>query len=220
MKIRSPTASRRAQCLAVRFEERFLAAVLLGEEALDLLGIEVQQRRQRTQIDDVLEQLPLANVAVGLVADRRQRYAECYDVVAELRRRQRLRRVVEQVPARLDLGDVLVPRLRIHRDHQVHAAAASPPSRFDDAHLVPRRQALDVRRKDVARRHRDTHPQDCPREEAVCGRRARAVDVRELDDEVVDANKGIHTVVHRTLSIAPSVAQGPERLISPLGGSD
>ena len=83
MKIRSPTASRRAtgqadrarevrerviasevQRLAVRFEQRFLAAVLLGEEALDLVGIDVEQRGQRAEIDDVLEQLPLPDVAV------------------------------------------------------------------------------------------------------------------------------------------------------------
>ena len=50
--------------LAVRFEQRFLAAVLLGEEALDHVGLDVEQRGQRAEIDDVLEQLPLPDVAV------------------------------------------------------------------------------------------------------------------------------------------------------------
>ena len=47
---------------------------------------------------------------VALVADRGQRHADHGDVVAELRRRHRPRRVVEEVAARLDLGDVLRPR--------------------------------------------------------------------------------------------------------------
>ena len=106
---------------------------------------------ERADIDDVLEQLALARVGVVVVADRGQRHADDVDVVAELRRRQRLGRIVEQVAAGLDLGDVLVPGLRVHRDHQVDAAAPAEIAGLDDAHLVPGRQALDVGREDVAR---------------------------------------------------------------------
>jgi hypothetical protein len=172
---------------AVWLEKRVLAAVLLGEQALDLAGIDVEERRQRAEIDDVLEELSLARVGVLRVAQLGQRHAERGDVGAELRRRQRPRRIVEQVAAGVDLGDVLVPGLRVHRDGEVDAAAAPAPSRFGDANLVPRRQALDVGRKDVARGDRNAHAQDRACEEAVCGSRARSVDVGELDDEVVDA---------------------------------
>src|SRR6185369_8892606 len=57
--------------LAVRLEQRFLAAVLLGEQTLDLAGVDVEQRRQRAEVDDVLEQLALPRIRVVGVADRR-----------------------------------------------------------------------------------------------------------------------------------------------------
>ena len=121
------------------------------------------------------------------VADLGQRHADDRDVGAEFRRRQRPGVVVEQVAARLDLGDVLVPGLRVHRHHQVDAAARAEMALLGDPHLVPGRQALDVGRKDVARRDGDAHAQDrLARTARVGAGRAGAVDVGELDDEVVD----------------------------------
>ncbi len=115
---------------------------------------------ERADVDDVLEQLALARVAVGGVADLGERHADDVDVVAELRRRQRLGAVVEQVAAGLDLLHVGVPGLRVHRHHQVDAAAPPEPAVLVDAHLVPGRQALDVGREDVARADRHAHAQD------------------------------------------------------------
>src|SRR5258705_181900 len=105
-------------------------------------------------------------------------------VLAEFRRRQWLGRVVEQIAAGLDRGDVLVPGLRVHRHHEVDAAARREMAVARDAHLVPGRQALDVGREDVARAHRDAHAQHGAREQLVGARRAGAVDVGEADDEV------------------------------------
>src|SRR3546814_13836506 len=51
--------------------------------------------------------------------------------------------------------------------------------------FVPGRQALDVGREDVARADRHAHAQDGLGEQLVGRRRARTVDVGELDDEVV-----------------------------------
>ena len=59
-------------------------------------------------------------------------------------------------------------------------------ARFADPHLEPGRQALDVRGKDVARAHRDSHAQDRLGEQRIGARRARPVDVGEFDDEIVD----------------------------------
>ena len=154
---------------------------------LDRLDVHVEQRRQRAEIDDVLEQLALARIAVGRIGDRGQRHADHGDVLAELRRRHRLGGIVEQVAAGLDRGDVLVPGLRVHRDHHVDATARAEMAVLGDAHLVPGRQALDVGREDVARRHRHAHAQDGAREQLVRARRAGAVDVGEADDEVVYA---------------------------------
>ena len=139
------------QRLHVRLQQRFLALVLLGEELLDLRRVDLEQRGERADVDDVLEELALARIAVGRVADLGERHADHVHVVAELRFRQRLRAVVEEIAAGLDLLQVAVPGLRVHRDHEVDAAAPAAVAGLVDAHLVPGRQALDVRREDVAR---------------------------------------------------------------------
>ena len=61
----------RLQRLDVGIEQLLLALELLAEQPLDLLGVDVEQHRQRADIDDVLEQLALAGVGVGGVGDGR-----------------------------------------------------------------------------------------------------------------------------------------------------
>ena len=173
--------------MQIGLDQRVLAAELLADQLFDRRHVHVEERRQHAEIDDVLEQLALAHVVVGAVADLGQRRADHVDVVAKLRLRHRLCRIVEQVSAGLDLGDVLGPGLRVHRDHHVDAAAPAQMAVVVDPHLEPGRQALDVRRKDVARTYRDAHPQHRFGEQRVGARRAGAVDVGEFDDEVVDA---------------------------------
>ena len=168
-------------------DQGVLAAELLADQLFDRRHVHVQERRQGAQIDDVLEQLALAGVVVFAVGDRGQRRADDGDVVAKLRRRHRLGRVIKQIAAGLDLGEVLVPGLRVHRHHHVDPAAAAEMALFADPHLEPGRQALDVRRKDVARARRDPHAQDRLGEQRVGAGRARSVDIGEFDDEVVDA---------------------------------
>ena len=175
------------QRVLVGVDQLLLALELLADQLLDLGHVHVEQRRQRADIDDVLEQLALARIGVFAIADRGERHADHGDVVAELRLRHRLGRIVEQIAAGLDLGDVLVPGLRVHRDHQVGAAARAEMAGLGDAHLVPGRQALDVGREDVARRDRNAHAQHRAGEQLVGARRAGAVDVGEPDDEVVYA---------------------------------
>src|SRR3569623_298635 len=55
-----------------------------------------------------------------------------------------------------------------------------------DAHFIPGWQALNIRWEDVARRDRHPHPQNGTGEHLIGGGRARAVDIGELDDEVVN----------------------------------
>ena len=177
-----------SQRLDVGVDELFLALVLLAEQLLDRVLVDVEQDREHTEIDDVLEQLALAGVGVGGVADRRQWRADDIDVVSKGRRRHRLGRIVEQIAAGRDLLDVLCPGLRVHRDHHVDAAAASEIALLGDADLVPGRQALDIRREDVARADGYTHAQDRSREQFIGRRRPGAVDVGELDDEIVNGS--------------------------------
>ena len=100
------------------------------------------------QADDVLEQLPLPRIGVRLVGHLGQRHTDDLDVGAEFLRRHRLGVVVEQIAARLDRRRRPDPR----------SAGSSPPSGrrrrrarqmagLGNAHLVPGRQALDIRRE-------------------------------------------------------------------------
>ena len=73
----------------VRLQQRLLALVLLGEQLLDDFGVDLDQRGQRADVNDVLEQLALARIAVGGVADFSQRHADWRHVFAEFRFRQR-----------------------------------------------------------------------------------------------------------------------------------
>ena len=175
------------QRMDVRGQELFLALVLLADQLLDDLRIHLEQGAHRAEIDDVLEQLALARIGIGRVGDRGQRHADHGDIGAEFRRRHRLGRIVEQIAAGLDRGDVLVPGLRVHRHHHVDAAAGAEMTVLGHPHLVPGRQALDVGREHVARRHRHAVAQDRAREHLVGAGRTRAVDVGEADDEVVYA---------------------------------
>ncbi len=173
------------QGLVVGRDELVLAAELLRDETLHLGDLDSEQGCERAHVDDVLEQLPLPRIGVSLVANGRERHADHVDVASESRRRHRPGRIVEQVASRLDLVDVAVPGLRVHRDHEVDAAPASPVARLRDPDLEPGRKALNVGRKDVPRGDRHAHPQERAGEQPVGARRTRAVDVGELDDEVV-----------------------------------
>ena len=175
------------QRVLVGVEQLLLALELLGDELLHFADIHVEQRRQRADIDDVLEQLALARVAVFAIADGGERHADDGDVVAEFRLRHRLGRIVEQIAARLDAGHVVVPGLRVHRHHEVGAAAGAEMAGLGNPHLVPGRQALDVGGENVARRHRNAHAQHRAGEQLVGARRAGTVDVGKPDDEVVYA---------------------------------
>jgi hypothetical protein len=175
------------QRMLVGVEQLLLALELLADQPLHLGDVHVEQRGQRADIDDVLEQLALARVFVFAIADGGQRHADDGDVVAESRLRHRLGGIVEQVAAGLDAGDVLVPGLRIHRHHEVGAAARAEMAGLRNAHLVPGRQTLDVGRENVARRHRDAHAQHRAGEQFVGAGGAGTVDVGKPDDEVVYA---------------------------------
>ena len=149
MKMRSPTASARLhaqaerarqmrarvvaaqlQRLEVGLEQLLLALVLLADQRRRSPRASMSSSaRQRADVDDVLEQLALARVGVGGVADLGQRHADDVMSSRNFDGGSGLVLVVEEVAARLDLGDVLVPGLRVHRHHQVDAAAPAAASR-------------------------------------------------------------------------------------------
>ena len=168
-------------------DQFFFGFELLADELLDDLDVHLEQRGERAEIDDILEQLALARIGVFAIADLGQWHADHGHVLAESRLGHRLGGIIEQVSARFDARHVLVPGLRVHRHHEIGAAARAEMARLRDAHLVPSRQALDVGGEDVARGDRNAHAHDRTREQLVCARRARSVDVGEADDEVVYA---------------------------------
>ena len=168
-------------------DQLVLALVLLADQLLDRGGVHVEQGREHADIDDVLEQLALARIGIFAIADLGQRHADDADVGAEFRRGQGLGRVIEQIAARLDRRHVLVEGLRIHRDHEIDAAARAEMPGFGDAHLVPGRQALDVGGEDIARGDRHAHAQDRAREHFVGAGRARSVHIGEPDHKIIHA---------------------------------
>ncbi len=174
-------------------------------------GIHLHQHRQRAQHHDVLEQRALARVFVGGVADRGDRHADDVDVVTKCARRQRPGAVVEQIAAGLDLEQIVVPGLRVHRHHHVDAAAPAEPALLADANLIPGGQALDVAGEDVARAHRHAHAQDGLGEQLVGRGRTRTVDVGELDDEVVDGFDALHGGPPFALRAAPATGSAVSR---------
>src|SRR6185503_16154658 len=110
------------------------------------------------------------------------------------------RRVVDQVAAGADFLDVFRVRLGVHRDHDVDPAGAGDITVARHADLVPGRQALNVRREVVLPDHRNAHPEDGLHQQRVRARRAGAVYIRELDDEVVQAVLRVCCVEHGGVS--------------------
>ena len=183
------------QRLDVGGDQLVAALELDRQQLLDHGRIQVDQGGNRAKPDDVLEQLALPRVIVGLVGDAGQRHADDNDVRAQLFRRDRLGIVVEQIAAGLDRLDVGVPGLRVHRDHQVRpAAAGSEMTGFRNADFIPGGQALDVGWEDVARCGGDAHSQHGLGEQGVGAGRSRSIHVGELDDEVVDPLQAFYAV--------------------------
>jgi len=79
--LQGPVAAQ-MQRVDIRRQQLFLALVLLADQLLDQLRVHVEQRAQRTEIDDVLEKLALARVGIGRVGDGGQRHADHGDVGA------------------------------------------------------------------------------------------------------------------------------------------
>ena len=148
------------KCTHVGVEQHLLAAVLLGKEFLEHLGFDVEQHRERTDVDDVLEQLALARVGISRVGDLGQRNADDLDVLAKTRFGNRPRAVIKQVAAALNFAYIVVPGLRIHGNHHVHTTTPATVALFTDAGFVPGRHALNIAGEDVARTDRHTHAHD------------------------------------------------------------
>ena len=64
-------------------QQLFLALVLLADQLLDELGVHIEQRTQRAEIDDVLEELALARVGISRVGYSGQRHPDHVDVGPE-----------------------------------------------------------------------------------------------------------------------------------------
>ena len=148
------------QCLHIGGEQFFFALVLLGKQFFQHLGLYAQQHGKCADVNDVLEELTLARVRIDRIGNLGQRHADDLNVIAELRRWQGPRAVIKQVAARLQLGHVCVPGLRIHRHHHVDATAPPLVALVANTRFIPGRQALDVAGKDIARADRHAHTQN------------------------------------------------------------
>ena len=173
------------QGVDVRRDEVVLALVLRRDHPRDDVEVDADERRHGTEIDDVLEQRPVFGIRKLRQRQLRDGYADEVDVRAAQVRRHLLGVVVHQVAARHDGLDVFGEGLGVHRHHDVDAFSTTHVAVLRDPHLEPSGQPFDVRRKDVARRHRNAHAEQRLGEHAIGGGRTRTVDVGEADDEIV-----------------------------------
>ncbi len=175
--------------LLVGIEQRLLGGVLLFRQRGDDLGVHADQRCQRAGIGDVLHQDALAHALERRVAHLGQRHAEIRHIGTLELLVERPRRVEHQVAARSDLADILCVGRGIERHHQVEGRRPRGVAVLVDADLVPRRQALDVRREHVLARHRHAHAEDGLHDQAVRAGRTRAVGGRNFEGEIINARQ-------------------------------
>ena len=64
-------------------DQFFLAPELFGKQSVELAAIDIQQHRQRSDIHNVFEQLPLPYIGVDGIADLGQRHADDVDVLPQ-----------------------------------------------------------------------------------------------------------------------------------------
>ena len=93
--------------LKIGGDQLVLALEPLADQRLDGAKLDVEQRRKRADINDVLVELALPRVGIFRGADLGQRHAQDLDVVAGQKMRDGPGRIVEEVAARLDRGDIL-----------------------------------------------------------------------------------------------------------------
>ena len=192
LKMRLRVVVPEADGFPVRFHQRRLPAERLVEKRTDDLRIDVEQRRQRARIRDVLHEDPLAHGAELLVAHFREWNAEIRHVRTREARIERPRRVVHEPSARTDFRDILVVCRRVHRHQQIEVRrprGVAVPAHPD---LVPGRESLDVRRKHVLSSNRHAHAEDGLHDQAVGRRRPGAVRRRNLEGKVVYAIHGVN----------------------------
>ena len=151
----------------------------------DDVPVELEQRSQHADVRHVLHENARARVREPLVAHPRERHANDLDIGTRQQPIARPRRVVEQDAAGRHLLQVARVGLRVHRNHDVDRARAREVAILADSDLVPGRQPLDVRRKEVLAADRDSHAEYRLHQQRVGTRGTGAVDVRNLEDEVV-----------------------------------
>ena len=176
--------------LLVRVHQRRFPAELLSEQGADDVGVDLEQRRQRTDVGDVLHQDALTHPLECRVAHLGERHAEVGHVGTLQLVVQRPRRVVQQVAAGAHLRNILLIGRRVERHHQVEVRSAGGVAVFADPDLVPGGQALNVRRKDVLTRDGDSHAENRLHEESVRRSRSRSVGGCDLESEIVDPIHG------------------------------
>ena len=125
-------------------DEFFFALELLADQILKDRKVDIKQRRQRANVNHVLEQLPLPGVGVFAQTHLGERNAKVVNVAANMAQVEWLGGVVKHVTTGLHLADIFRKALGVHADHHIDAAAPAQIAVLTDAHLVPSGQPLDI----------------------------------------------------------------------------
>ena len=178
------------QSLLVRFAHRFLVPVLLFDKLLHHRAVDIQQLNQGARpwryfssesAHGVPGNFHCTAAASGIpsildidpAAVRRHR-------AATMNRKADIRPIRSSATSREYV-------CAVHRHHQVVIERPRRVPRPVHSDLIPGRQTLNIRRKQILPRNRHAHPENRLHNQAVRAGRTGPVDIRQLDRKVVNA---------------------------------
>ncbi len=176
----------------IRLRQFRLFRELAGNRGGQDREIDIEEKGERSDIDDVFQELAQARVGEGGVAQFGQRDADDDNIFTAAGLRQVFGRIKEKIAAGQDLVVILHQGLAVDGHGEIRAAASSDITLVVDPDLIPGRQALDIRGKDIFRTDRYPHAVDGQGKEVVGAGRTGAVDIGKADDEIVDAFYPVH----------------------------
>ncbi len=169
---------------------------LLANRLFHFFHVEVEKLRNHADVDHVLHKLAelgfLANLGDDLVeGDGIERH-----VAPQFAQVQRL--VIENDCAGFQRKNIVFSGLGIHRDDEIDFLLASDEAILAGADCVPRRQAGNIRRKEILARDRDAHLENRAEQNRVRRLRTRTIDRRHLDAEIVDDRRPLRSERRRS----------------------
>ncbi len=157
-----------------------LACKLLPQGLLDFIHVDAEELRAHSYVQHVDDQLAQAHLLAALGDHLLEGHGVMDAVRALVGEPERL--LVNQHRAFPGGFDILIGGLRVHAHQDVGVLLAGDPAVPVGANGEPRRQPLDVARKQVLAADGDPHAEQRPQQHHVAGLAARAVGGGDVQD--------------------------------------